>query len=212
MPSIVSIAKKSVFLWYPRSGWLKFSTLEPIELQTRDDLPAASLAWTLHRAQPREIFVVKSMVRTWLLSLVAVWAGVASAQDSPPAPLKDCPAFPADAAESMRWEVLRVPDTLLCRALLTEGGTEAFALTVSPESPFKPRRGDRAEVGVFGGREVQWYRGEVPNDKAGLIRETLIRVGEEQVVHVFMRATDPETLARRQQMVLSLPLPIYADD
>jgi hypothetical protein len=152
------------------------------------------------------------MARTWLLSLVAIWAGVASAQDPPRAPLTDCPAFPADAAESMRWEVLRVPNTLLCRALLTEGGAEAFALTVSPESPFKPRRGDRAEIGTLNGRELQWYRGEVPNDKAGMIRETLIRVGEEQVVHVFMRATDPETRARRQQMVLSLPFPFYSED
>lgn len=152
------------------------------------------------------------MARTWLLPLFAVWAGVAGAQDSSQAPLTDCPAFPADATESMRWEVLRVPNTLLCRALLTESGAEAFALTVSPESPFKPRRGDRAEVGTLNGREIQWYRGEVPNDKDGLIRETLIQVGEEQVVHVFLRATDPEILARRQQMVLSLPFPAYDED
>lgn len=151
------------------------------------------------------------MARTWLFPLVALWAGIASAQNTPQAPLADCPAFPADAAESMRWEVLRVPNTLLCRAILTEGGGEAFALTISPESPFKPRRGDRAETGTLNGRELQWYRGEVPNDKNGLIRETLIQVGEEQVVHVFLRATDPETLAKRQQAVLSLPFPAYED-
>ncbi len=101
---------------------------------------------------------------------------------------------------------------LLCRAVSTEGGGEAFALTISPESPFKPRRGDRAETGNLNGREVQWYRGDVPNEPTVLIRETLIELGEERVVHVFMRTNNPETLAKRQQMVLSLQFPAYVDD
>ncbi len=112
----------------------------------------------------------------------------------------------------MRWEVLRVPNMLLCRAMSTENGAEAFALTISPESPFRPRRGDRAETGNLNGREVQWYRGDVPNEPNVLIRETLIEIREDRVVHVFMRAGDAETLAKRQQMVLSLQFPPYVED
>lgn len=152
------------------------------------------------------------MVRTWLLSLVALWASVASAQDATRDPLADCPAFPVDPPAAMRWEVMRVPGMLVCRALRTDSGEEAFVMTISVESPFKPRRGDRAELTTHNGREVQWYRGEVANQPSVLIREALIRVAEERVVHVFMRTTDPQILAERQQMVLSLPLPVYVED
>ena len=105
-----------------------------------------------------------------------------------------------------------MPNMLLCRAISTENGAEAFALTVSPESPFRPRRGDRAEQGMLNDREVQWYRGDVPNEPTVLIRETLIKLREERVVHVFMRANNAQTLAKRQQMVLSLPFPQYQQD
>lgn len=152
------------------------------------------------------------MASIWLLSLTVLWTGAASAQSSFQDPIADCPAFPADAAESLRWEVLRVPNMLLCRAISTDTGAEAFALTISPESPFKPRRGDRAETGNLNGREVQWYRGEVPNEPKVLIREALIELSEDRVVHVSMRTNDEESLAKRQQMVLSLPFPAYRDD
>ena len=148
------------------------------------------------------------MARIWLLSVAALCAGAASAQDT----LADCPEFPAEAAETTRWEAMRVPGMLVCRAIQRDNGDEAFALTISRESPFRPRRGDRAEVGTLGGKEVQWYRGEVPNEPNVLIRETLIRIAEERVVHVYMRTTDPQVLAARQQIVLSLPLTVYEED
>ncbi len=151
------------------------------------------------------------MASTWLLLSAVVWTGVSSAQTVSD-PIADCPAFPEGAAESLRWEVMRVPNMLLCRAVSTENGAEAFALTVSPESPFKPRRADRAELGTLNGRDVQWYRGDVPNEPTVLIREALIELREERVVHVFMRAKDAATLATRQQMVLSLPFPPYQND
>jgi hypothetical protein len=155
---------------------------------------------------------VKSKVSTWLLSLAVLSAGAASGQTAAQDALSDCPALPADTASSLRWEVLRIPNMLLCRAMRTDDATEAFALTISPESPFKPRRGDRAEVGTLNGRTVQWYRGEVPNEPNILIRETLIEVRKNQVIHIFMRAKDAETLAQHQQFVLSLPIPPPVDD
>jgi hypothetical protein len=155
---------------------------------------------------------VKSKVPTWLLSLALFWASVASGQTRAQDALSDCPAFPAETASSLRWEVLRIPDMLLCRAMRTDDATEAFAMTISPESPFKPRRGDRAEVGNLNGRTVQWYRGEVPNEPNVLIRETLIEIRKNLVIHIFMRAKDAETLAQHQQFVLSLPIPPPTDD
>ena len=157
-------------------------------------------------------FAVKLMVSIWLVCAAWLWAGTASAQTDGQNEFADCPAFPADTAESLRWEVLRVPGMLFCRALRIDDATEAFALTVSKESPFKPRRGDRAEVASLNGREVQWYRGEVPNEPNVLIRETLIEINKNLVIHVFMRASDAETLARHQQFVLSLPIPPAVDD
>ena len=156
--------------------------------------------------------VVKSNVPTWLLSLALLWASVASGQTRAQDAFSDCPAFPAETASSLRWEVLRIPNMLLCRAMRTDDATEAFAMTISPESPFKPRRGDRAEVGSLNGRTVQWYRGVVPNEPNVLIRETLIEVRKNLVIHIFMRAKDAETLAQHQQFVLSLPIPTPTND
>jgi hypothetical protein len=152
------------------------------------------------------------MAQTWLLSLAAAWAGVASAQTAAPDPFAECPALPAETGESLRWEVLRPPGMLFCRAIATADNAEAFALTVSRESPFKPRRGNRAEVAVLNGRELWWYRSELPGQPSLLIREMLIRFAEEGVIHVSMRASDAETLAQHQRLVLSLALPAPIDD
>jgi len=120
--------------------------------------------------------------------------------------------LPAEAGETLRWEVVRPPGMLFCRAIGITDGTEAFALTVSRESPFKPRRGNRAETAVLNGREVWWYRAELPNQPSLLIREMLIRFAEDGVIHVSLRANDAETLAQHQQLVLSLALPGPIDD
>lgn len=101
---------------------------------------------------------------------------------------------------------------LFCRAIGITDGVEAFALTVSRESPFKPRRANRAETGLVNGREVWWYRGELPNQPSLQIREMLIKFAEDGVIHVSLRANDAEILARHQQLVLSLPLPAPIDD
>jgi hypothetical protein len=152
------------------------------------------------------------MASTWLLSLVVAWAGVASAQTTTLDPFAECPTLPAETSETLRWEVVRPPGMLFCRAIATTDGTEAFALTVSRESPFRPRRGNRAETGLLNGREVWWYRGELPNQPTVLIREMLIRFAEDGVIHVSLRANDTETLTRHQQLVLSLALPAPIDD
>ncbi len=123
----------------------------------------------------------------------------------------DCPPFPSAFARVLRWEALRVPNMLLCRALLTDSGVEAFAITISPESPFKPRRSDRAESARLNGRELFWYRVKLPDQPNVEVREALIPIAENLVVHVYMRANDAQTLSRYQKYVLSLPFPNYVE-
>lgn len=155
---------------------------------------------------------MKSLFRNCLLSLAVLWAGHAGAQSAGQGPLSECPALPEALAQKLRWEMLKVPNMLLCRGVFVDSGEEGFALTISEESPFKPRRGDRAEVGSLDGREVQWYRTEIAGDDKAQAREALVRVAANQVVHISMRAPSAEALLERQQMVLSLPFPAYRED
>lgn len=160
---------------------------------------------------------MKSLVRIWLLSFATLWAGHAFAQDTAPEatsdPTNDCPALPDALTSNISWEVKRFPGILQCNALLQDGGAEAFALTISEESPFKPRRGDRAEkVTLANGEELQWYRGELASDAQAEVREALLRISSNRVVHVFLRAETPDVLAERQRMVQSLPFPAYRDN
>jgi hypothetical protein len=125
------------------------------------------------------------------------WAGCANAQTDAATP---CPAGSAD----FQWTDIQAGDMLFCRAMNAQG-EELFALTMSPESPFRPQRSDRAETGVLGGVELQWYRTEVPMPDV-IVREALIAIGRERKMHIFVRAPDAETMARRQRMVETLEL------
>lgn len=154
-----------------------------------------------------------SILRTpaCLLLMAGLWAGNVHAQTAPWTNFEDCPGFPAATADLLRWEAMRLPDLLVCRALVQEGGTEAFALTISRESPFKPRRTDRAEESTLNGRELYWYGSQLPSQPDLMIRETLIPIAEDRVVHVSLRAKDPATIAKFQEYVVSLPFPNYED-
>lgn len=129
---------------------------------------------------------------------------MASAQTATDDFFSDCPAFSVQESTTLHWEPVRAPGMLFCRAVRNDG-SEAFALTFSRESPFNPRGSDRAEVGNFRGEGVQWYRSTVATDPNALIREALIDFGNGHVLHISMRANDPQTLARQQRDVLALP-------
>jgi hypothetical protein len=145
-----------------------------------------------------------------LVWLACLWAGIAGAQTAATDAAASCPTMSDEISQTLRWDVVTVPGMLFCRAVRTDSGDEMFAVTVSAETPFRPRRSHRAEEGVMDGREIQWYRGEVVNPKI-LIRETLIELPDERVMHIFMRASDQDTLARQQQMAQSLRLPSAAE-
>jgi hypothetical protein len=141
-----------------------------------------------------------------LVWLVCLMTGSASAQTAATDAAASCPSMPEDVAKTVRWDAMRIPNMLLCRAILNDTGAEAFAMTISRESPFRPKRSLRAETGMLDGREVQWYRGEVANEPTAQIRETLIELEDDRVIHIFMRAPDAETLAVRLKMAEALKL------
>jgi len=140
-----------------------------------------------------------------LVWLACLWAGSATAQTAA-TDAADCPAIPDETAQTMRWDAMRIPNMLFCRAVLIETGAEAFAVTIGRDSPFRPKRGLRAETGTLDGRAVQWYRGQVSNEPNTQIRETLIELEDDRVVHIFLRAPDADTLVVRLKLAESIRL------
>jgi hypothetical protein len=146
---------------------------------------------------------MKLMRLVWLACL---WTGAASAQTAATDAAADCPALSESVELSLHWEARRIPDMMLCRAIHNDTGEEAFAVTISRESPFRAKRGLRAEPGVLDGREIYWYRGDVPSEAQIQIRETLIELEDERLVHIFMRAGNAETLTGRQKLAEAMRL------
>ncbi len=133
----------------------------------------------------------------WLL-----WAAGVSAQS--PASEASCPTLPAAAMVDLQWNVLQTDSALLCRAVRKDSGVEAFALTLTRKSPFKPENNLREEAGQIEGKKLWWYRGEIAGRPNELVRETLAKLGSGSVVHVFIRTTDAGVLNRYQQVVQNL--------
>lgn len=139
-------------------------------------------------------------------------AGLVGAQTPPSGAAAQCPSLDPSLSADLRWESFSTPDMLFCKAILESSGEEAFALTISPESPFRPRRNRRAEVGRLGGIELQWYRSEVLTAPQDIVREALITTADGRKAHIFMRATDADAVARRQRMVETLDIARSPDD
>jgi hypothetical protein len=133
--------------------------------------------------------------------LAVAWAGYAGAQIYP---TEQCPAVSGD----FRWEIGRGPDLLFCNAVSAEG-EEMFDLIIARDSPFRPQRSNRAETGVLGGGELQWYRGNTAQGE--FMREALIDLDAERKAYVFLRAPDAASMSLRQKMVETLELPRVLD-
>jgi hypothetical protein len=147
---------------------------------------------------------MKLMRLVWLAA--CLWTGAASAQTAATDAATDCPTLSETVVLTLHWEARQIPNMLICRAIMNDTGEEVFAVTISRESPFRAKRGLRAEAGVLDGREIHWYRGDIPADSNVQIRETLIELEDDRLVHIFMRATDAETLSSRQKLAEALSL------
>lgn len=133
-----------------------------------------------------------------LVLSAALFASTASAQSAPA-----CPTLPSEAATDLSWTTLRTDSALLCRAMDT-AGQEAFAVTVARKSPFKPNGSMREESGEMQGQKLWWYRSEIAGRPNELVRETLVKLGADRVVHVFIRTTDKDIMGRYQRVVQGL--------
>ncbi len=127
----------------------------------------------------------------------ALFASTASAQSAPA-----CPTLPPDAA-NLQWTTLQTDSALLCRAM-DAAGQEAFAVTVARKSPFKPTSSLREESGQLQGQKLWWYRTEIAGRPDELVRETLVKLSADRVVHVFIRTSDKDTMGRYQRVVQGL--------
>jgi hypothetical protein len=121
-------------------------------------------------------------------------AGAAHAQST-----GNCPTLAADSG--LTWKQLDGPGFTFCKALRDADGSEAFAVTISEDSPFKPRRGDRAEQASIDGQNVYWYRSEVAAAPNVLVRETLLELEQDRVAHISMHAGSQEQLAELLRQV-----------
>lgn len=136
--------------------------------------------------------------RLLAVSLVAALSLPALAQDAS----DTCPQLPTDGSDLI-WADMQAGGLLLCRAIDLDG-QEAFAVTVSRDSPFKPQRGLREEQGRFAGAPVWWYRSEIAGRPDELVRETLLEVGRNRVAHVYIRTRDAAQLERYRHVVEGL--------
>lgn len=110
-----------------------------------------------------------------------------------------CPTLPASAG--LTWERLDGPDFVFCKAKDADGG-QAFGVMLTKSPTFKPRRANREEKVVIGGRELYWYRGEGLADP--LTRETVLELPGGGVAQISLRAREPGQLAERLRLAESL--------
>lgn len=126
-----------------------------------------------------------------LLSLSAVAFGQSDA----------CPTLPADSG--LRWETIQPDGLVFCRAL-DGNGREAFAVTISTESSFRPRRSKREERTVINGQSVWWYSAEVASGSVEIVRETLLELADRRVAHIMIRVNTEDDLADNARIVSAL--------
>lgn len=129
-------------------------------------------------------------MRISIFCLPALLAAATGAHAEPQSDIA-CPQLPADAG--LVWQHKATPTSDFCRAL-REDGSEAFGLFIANESPFKPSRGNRAEEAVIDGREVQWYRSEIAAKPDVKARETLIKLPDGRVAHLWVQAATQQQL------------------
>lgn len=112
-----------------------------------------------------------------------------------------CPRLPADSG--LTWTERSGEAFVVCRAV-TEDGREAFGLYLAADSPFQPRRANREERGVINGQDIRWYSGEVASEPGKLVRETLLELDEDRVVHIWLHADSEQEMQQSMRTVEEL--------
>lgn len=111
-----------------------------------------------------------------------------------------CPGLPAGA--ELGWETISDGSFLYCKAMRPDG-SQALAVMLRPESPFRERFSLREESGTIGGHEVRWYRGILALDDA-IVRETLIELDDGLTAHITLRVDTEQELAESLRLAEGL--------
>ncbi len=114
-----------------------------------------------------------------------------------------CPQLAADSG--LAWQHKATSNTDFCRALRSDG-SEAFGLYIADASAFKPNRGNREEQASIDGREIHWYRSEIASKPDIQARETVLKLANGRVVHIWVQAT-AEQLGEALQQAQAIRFP-----
>jgi hypothetical protein len=143
------------------------------------------------------------MIRMRIVRVCLMLAAVGAAGGVQAQQANSCPQLPADAG--LTWDVGGSARTQLCRALRADG-SEAFGLVISDKPAFEPQRGDRAETGQVGGRDVVWYRAELAQKPGTQARETLLQLPDGRSMHVWLQAPSDDALLAGFKLVGAMRL------
>lgn len=141
---------------------------------------------------------MKKTAHSLLLALAL--AGGAQAQAQPEVN-GVCPQLAADSG--LTWQHKASAKTDFCRALRSDG-SEAFGLYIASESAFKPSRSNREERASIDGHEVDWYRSEIASKPDIQARETVLKLVDGRVAHIWIQATTPEQLGEALQQAQAM--------
>jgi len=134
------------------------------------------------------------------LSLLLALAGGAQAQTQSDMATA-CPQLPADSG--LTWQHKGTVKADFCRALRSDG-SEAFGLYIANESPFKPNRSDREEQASIDGHDITWYRSELAAQPGIEARETLLKLVDGRVAHIWIQARTTGQLAEALQQAQAM--------
>lgn len=137
-----------------------------------------------------------------LLAALSLGSDVASAQDaSPPAEpaaapapaaSTPCPQLPANAG--VNWQDISGPGFLFCKALRDSDGSQVMGVTFNTEPNFRPDPALKVGDAKMDGHDIGWYRASVAGVADTHVRETLIQLGDNLYVHVWLRADDVDAM------------------
>lgn len=107
-----------------------------------------------------------------------------------------CPQLAANSG--LTWRHKATANADFCNAL-RDDGSEAFGLYIASDSPFKPNRGNRDEQASIDGRETYWYRSEIASKPDIEARETVLKLADGRVAHIWIQATSQQLGEAMQQ-------------
>ena len=141
---------------------------------------------------------LNTTLRRWLAcsSVGLLCAAPLHAQES-----ASCPKLPAGS--TLQWQEIRNPDLLFCKAM-DANGNQVFSVMVSRESPFDPRRGNRAETSSINGQNTWWYRTEIATRPNLLAREAVIELANGDVAYFNVQADNDASLQQAYATVSTL--------